>query len=66
MKPAKKLAWPIHRWIVLILLAAGVVTGCGGGGGGGGGGEGDTAPSAGPVAQSSQWDSLIWDQGQWQ
>jgi len=43
-----------------LLLVIGIA-GCGGGGGGGGGPSGTT-----PQVRNSEWDAMVWDQGDWQ
>ena len=46
------------RTTLLVMLALIGLTACGGGGGGG-------ATPTHPPTGSSNWDSLIWDQGNW-
>jgi hypothetical protein len=48
--------WKTIRRVVLVACLAMVLTACGNGGGGGGNRSADNA----------NWDTLIWDQNQWQ
>jgi hypothetical protein len=43
--------------LLLFILSAGLLSGCGGGGGGG-------AAATNP-ANGSTWDQMVWDQGKW-
>ena len=45
--------------VVSMLFVLVTLAGCGGGGGGGGGGAPPTPTG------SSNWDALVWDQGNW-
>jgi len=48
----------IRRYALLLFMGLLFITACGGGGGGGGGA---TPPPTG----SSDWDSMVWDQDNW-
>ena len=52
----------LKRIVILILFGIAISACGGGGGGGGGGGDG----SSNPPASSDNWDSLVWDQDNWQ
>jgi hypothetical protein len=48
--------------VALVLLA---LVACGGGGGGGGESGGGSGGDTPPPATGSNWDQLIWNQGNW-